>query len=327
MIFNPLALAHAQPEADAAHRIGAESLSVQSHALRALAERLGADFDRAVELILRCQGRTVLCGMGKSGLIGRKIAATLASTGTPSFFLHPGEALHGDLGMLTPQDLVVLLSYSGQTEEVVRLIPSLKRFGHTLIGITGNPRSPLGKRCDAVLEVAVEREVCPHNLAPTTSTLVTLAMGDALACALMTARDFKPIDFARLHPGGNLGRRLLTRVADIMRADDLPIVKPHTPVQEALWVMTAGRLGTTLVMEDDRLVGLVTDGDLRRALLHDPDAMGTRIDRIMTRTPVTIPANAQLAQAEELMKQKKIKLVVAVDETNRPLGVLEIFDH
>ncbi len=326
MTLNPLAVASSNPEAAGAHSIGAESLSAQSRALHALASRLGAAFDRAVELILGCQGRAVVCGMGKSGLVGRKIAATLASTGTPSFFLHPGEALHGDLGMLTPQDLLILLSYSGETDEVVKLIPSLKRFGNTLIGITGNPHSLLGKRCNVVLEVAVEREVCPNNLAPTTSTLVTMAMGDALACALMKARDFKAIDFAEFHPGGTLGRRLLTRVCDVMRTHELPIVEPRTSVQETLFVMTKGRLGTTLVMEGDQMVGIVTDGDLRRALLDNPNVMNSTVDQIMTCTPVTIRANAQLAQAEDLMKQKKIKLLVAVDEWNRPVGILEIFD-
>ena len=265
--------------------------------------------------------------MGKSGLVGRKIAATLASTGTPSFFLHPGEALHGDLGMLTPQDLLVLLSYSGETEEIIKLIPALKRFGNTLIGITGNPQSLLGKRCNVVLEVAVEREVCPNNLAPTTSTLVTMAMGDALACALMRARDFQPMDFARFHPGGALGRRLLTRVCDVMRTQDLPIIEPDASVQEALFVMTKGRLGTTLVMKGDRLAGIVTDGDLRRALLDNPNVMSSTIGHMMTRNPIIIRADAQLAQAEELMRQKKIKLLIAVDEWHRPVGILEIFDN
>jgi arabinose-5-phosphate isomerase len=310
-----------------ARTIGAESLDSQSKALHALAERLGPEFEQAVELILRCKGRTAVCGIGKSGLVGRKIAATLASTGTPSFFLHPAEAFHGDLGMLTPQDLLLLLSYSGETEEVVKLIPSLKGAGNTLIAITGNPRSLLGRRCDVALEVAVEREVCPNNLAPTTSALVTMAMGDALACALMQARDFKPMDFARFHPGGALGRRLLTRVSDLMRTHELPIVAPDTSVQEALFVMTKGRLGTTLVMAGDQLVGIVTDGDLRRALLDNPNAISSTIGQIMTRTPVTIRADAKWAQAEDLMRQKKIKLLVAVDEWTRPVGILEIFDN
>jgi len=327
VVLNPLAVASSNPETVGARTIGAESLSAQSKALRTLAERLGAPFEHAVELILGCQGRTVISGMGKSGLVGRKIAATLASTGTPSFFLHPGEALHGDLGMLTPQDLLVLLSYSGETEEIVKLIPALKRFGNTLIGITGNPRSLLGKRCNVVLEVAVEREVCPNNLAPTTSTLVTMAMGDALACALMRARDFQPMDFARFHPGGALGRRLLTRVCDVMRTQDLPIIEPDASVQEALFVMTKGRLGTTLVMKGDRLAGIVTDGDLRRALLDNPNVMSSTIGHIMTRNPIIIRADAQLAQAEELMRQKKIKLLIAVDEWHRPVGILEIFDN
>lgn len=327
--INPLAIASPSSHINTvgAHSIGADSLSTQSKALGALAERLGAAFDHAVELILCCKGRAVVSGMGKSGLVGRKIAATLASTGTPSFFLHPAEALHGDLGMLTAQDLLILLSYSGETEEVVRLIPSLKRCGNTLIGITGNPHSLLGKHCNVVLEVAVEREVCPNNLAPTTSTLVTMAMGDALACALMKARDFKPIDFAKFHPGGALGRRLLTRVCDVMRTHDLPIVEPTATVQESLLVMTKGRLGTTLVMADEQLLGIVTDGDLRRALLDDPKVIGATIGEIMTRTPVTIRADAQLVQAEDLMRQKKIKLLVAVDEWNRAVGVLEIFDN
>lgn len=307
--------------------VGIESLEAQSRALRALAYRLGSEFEQAVALILAGRGRTVFCGMGKSGLIGRKIAATLASTGTPSFFLHPAEAGHGDLGMLTPEDLVVLISYSGETEELVKLLPSLQHFGNRLIGVTGNPLSTLGKRCNVVLEIAVEREVCPNNLAPTTSTLVTLALGDALACALIKARDFKPRDFAKLHPGGRLGRRLLTRVGDLMRTEDLPIVAPDTRVQEALFVMTQGRLGTTLVMEGDRLAGIVTDGDLRRALMGNRALLDRPVHQIMTRNPVTIRADAPLAQAEALMRENKIKLLVATDEWNRVVGLLEIFDN
>ncbi len=236
-------------------KIAVQSLQAQSRALNQIAEQLGDEFDAAIRLILNCCGRVIVSGVGKSGLVGKKISATLASTGTPSFFIHPTEAYHGDLGMIKPEDLVILISYSGETDEVIKLIPSLNEFGNPLISIVGNRNSTIAKHSGIVLDVAVEREICPNNLAPTTSTLATMAMGDALAVALIKARNFKPMDFARFHPGGSLGRRLLARVRDVMRKDNLPIVAPQTTARDCLFTMTTGRLGLVLVVESGRLQG------------------------------------------------------------------------
>jgi arabinose-5-phosphate isomerase len=306
--------------------IAKEALVAQSEAVKALADRIGAEFHQAVELILACPGRVVICGMGKSGLIGKKFAATFASTGTPSFFLHPGEAFHGDLGMLKPSDVVILISYSGETEEVIKLIPSLKVFGNRIIAMAGNGDSTLAKNADIFLDVSVEREVCPNNLAPTTSTLATMAMGDALAVALIKARQFQPMDFARFHPGGSLGRRLLTRVRDVMRAN-LPRVAPDATVRECLFTMTSGRMGLALIMEEAKLQGIITDGDLRRALLKDPHMLEKPVSEFMTRTPVTIDAETNLAEAEAFMLERKVRaLVVTSGREQQVCGVVEIFD-
>lgn len=308
--------------------VATESLLAQSDALRAMAHRLGPEFDRAVDLILTCRGRTIVSGMGKSGLIGKKMVATFASTGTPSFFIHPAEAFHGDLGMITPRDLLILISYSGETEEVIKLLPSLQQFGNRVIAMTGREDSTLAKNSDVVLNIAVEREVCPNNLAPTTSTLATMAIGDALAVALIKARDFKPADFARYHPGGSLGRQLLTRVRDVMRTN-LPMVSPKTTVHECLFTMTSGRMGLALVMEGERLRGIITDGDLRRAMLRDPHMLEKPVAEFMTTNPVTIRAEMNLAEAEALMLEKKIHALVVVDERegeDAVCGVLEIYD-
>jgi arabinose-5-phosphate isomerase len=306
--------------------IAKEALIAQADAVRSLACRIGGEFQRAVELILACSGRVVICGMGKSGLIGKKFAATFASTGTPSFFLHPGEAFHGDLGMLKPSDVVILISYSGETEEVIKLIPSLKAFGNRIIAMAGNGNSTLAKNADIFLDVSVEREVCPNNLAPTTSTLATMAMGDALAVALIRARNFQPTDFARFHPGGSLGRRLLTRVRDVMRTN-LPRVAPNATVRECLFTMTSGRLGLALIMEEGRLQGIITDGDLRRALLKDPHMLEKPVSEFMTRKPVTIDADTNLAEAEAFMLERKIRaLVVTEGKGQEVCGVVEIFD-
>jgi arabinose-5-phosphate isomerase len=306
--------------------IAKEALTAQSAAVNALANRIGWEFQHAVELILACSGRVVICGMGKSGLVGKKIAATLASTGTASFFMHPGEAFHGDLGMLTNEDLLVLISYSGETEEVVKLIPSIKGFGNRIIAIAGKSTSTLAKNANVFLDVSVEREVCPNNLAPTTSTLATMAMGDALAVALIQAREFKPMDFARFHPGGSLGRRLLGRVRDVMRKN-LPCIDPKATVRECLFTMTAGRMGLALVMNAEKLQGIITDGDLRRALMKDPHMMEKPVNVFMTRKPFTVDAETNLAEAEGFMVEKKVRaLVVTEGEDQRVCGVVEIFD-
>jgi arabinose-5-phosphate isomerase len=312
--------------------IAVESLTSQSRALDSIAEALGPEFDDAVKLILGCKGRVIVSGMGKSGIVGKKIAATFASTGTPSFYVHPGEAIHGDLGMITSDDLIVLLSYSGETDEVLKLIPSLKYFGNRIIGVVGASDTTLGRQADVVLRVDIEREVCPNNLAPTTSALAIMALGDALAVCLIKARDFKPSDFAQFHPGGMLGRRLLSRVGDVMITDNLPLINPDETVREAIFCMTSGRLGLAIIVEGNRLMGILTDGDLRRALIMDPTMMDKSVRDFMTPVPVTISANAMVTDAEVLMRKYKIRALVVTDgregQEDQVCGLLEIFaDH
>lgn len=305
--------------------IAKQALVVQAQAITQLAGRLDHEFQHAVECILDCKGRTVVCGMGKSGLIGQKMVATFASTGTPSFFLHPAEAFHGDLGMLKPSDVLILISYSGETEELIKLIPSLKSFGNKIIAMSGNGKSTLAKHADIWLDIAVEREVCPNNLAPTTSTLATMAMGDALAVALIEATQFKPTDFARYHPGGSLGRKLLTRVSDVMHAP-APVVKPSTGFHACLLVMTQSRLGLAVVMDEDKLVGIVTDGDLRRALLDNEGVIHTTVSHFMTARPHTIREDAQMSEAESYMIEHKIRALAVTNREDAVVGVVEIFD-
>ncbi|KMM84383.1 arabinose-5-phosphate isomerase [Pseudomonas taetrolens] len=305
--------------------IAKEALIAQAQAVTQMAERLNGEFQSAVELLLGCKGRTVVCGMGKSGLIGQKMVATFASTGTPSFFLHPAEAFHGDLGMLKPIDVLILISYSGETEELIKLIPSLKSFGNKIIAMTGNGKSTLAKHADIWLDISVEREVCPNNLAPTTSTLATMAMGDALAVAIIAAIQFKPMDFARYHPGGSLGRKLLTRVSDVMHSP-APIVSPSTSFHDCLLAMTESRMGLTVVLDEGVLVGIVTDGDLRRALLQNQGVTGSTVDRFMTRNPHTIEESSQLSEAETYMIDNKIRALAVTNHANAIVGVVEIFD-
>ena len=309
--------------------IAVESLTSQSRALDTIADELGPEFDDAVKLILSCKGRVIVSGMGKSGIVGKKIAATFASTGTPSFYVHPGEAIHGDLGMITADDLIVLLSYSGETDEVVKLIPSLKYFGNRIIGIVGASDTTLGRQADVVLRVDIEREVCPNNLAPTTSALAIMALGDALAVCLIKARDFKPADFAQFHPGGMLGRRLLSRVGDVMTTDNLPLINPDETVREAIFCMTSGRLGLAIIVQGSRLMGILTDGDLRRALIMDPTMMDKPVCDFMTPVPVTISANSMVTDAEILMRKYKIRALVVTDaregHEDEVCGLLEIF--
>lgn len=253
------------------------------------------------------------------------MVATFASTGTPSFFLHPAEAFHGDLGMLKPIDVLILISYSGETEELIKLIPSLKSFGNKIIAMTGSGKSTLAKHADIWLDISVEREVCPNNLAPTTSTLATMAMGDALAVALIEAIRFKPMDFARYHPGGSLGRKLLTRVCDVMHSP-APFVSPTTSFHDCLLVMTQSRLGLTVVVDGEKLVGIVTDGDLRRALLANENIIHSVVNQFMTENPHTIQQDAQLSVAETYMLENKIRALAVTDAAGAVVGVVEIFD-
>ena len=311
-------------------KIAAESLESQARALSRIAENLGPEFDKAVHLILACKGRVIVSGMGKSGLVGKKVAATFASTGTPSFYIHPGEAIHGDLGMVTPDDLLVLISNSGETEEVLKLLPSLEYFGNNIIGIAGVADSTLAERSDVFIKADIEREVCPNNLAPTTSALVVMAVGDALAVSLIKARDFKPSDFAQFHPGGILGRKLLAKVRDVMLTERLPIISSDTSIRDAIFRMTSGRLGLAIVMENDSLAGIITDGDLRRALLRDAAIMEKTVDQYMSPVPVTIAADAMLNDAEALMRKHKIRALVVTgmrDGNEEVCGLLEIFSE
>lgn len=319
---------HQSVQANALIESAKRTLSTQAQALTNLSNQVTEEFAKAVRLILSSKGRTIICGMGKSGLIGKKIAATLASTGTPSFFLHPGEAFHGDLGMIQPEDTLILISYSGETEELMRLLPSLKSFGNPCIALVGNMTSTLAKHCDCVLDISVDKETCPNNLAPTTSTTMTTAMGDALAVALMECRDFQPQDFARFHPGGSLGRKLLTRVKDLMHKENLPLCSGNTTLKDAISVMTKGRMGVVLIQNEDKLEGIFTDGDLRRAMLKENEGMIHKtMAELMTANPKTINENMMIAQAEELMLQDKITLLVVVDDAQKVSGILEIYDR
>ena len=300
-----------------------ETLDLYTQEIDRLKQRLSDEFNQAAELMLYCEGRVVVAGIGKSGLVGKKMVATFASTGTPSFFLHPTEAFHGDLGMLKPIDVVILISNSGETDDVNKLIPSLKSFGNKIIAITGNPHSTLGKYADVVLNIHVEREACPNNLAPTTSTLVTMALGDALAIALINARDFRAEDFARFHPGGSLGRKLLCRVRDVMNPN-VPVAEPSATFSECLSVMNEGRLGVAVIMQAGELCGIITDGDIRRTLAKfGAESLNKTAEQIMSRSPKTIADSTFLGKAEEMMKALHIHSLVALDEHGKVSGLME----
>lgn len=307
--------------------IAKRTFDMEISALKSLENKLDDQFGLACERILDCKGRVVVTGMGKSGHIGNKLAATLASTGTPAFFVHPGEASHGDMGMITGDDIVIALSNSGEVSEIATLLPLIKRLGAGLIGITGNADSTLATTADVHLYAGVETEACPLNLAPTSSTTAALVMGDALAIALLEARGFSAEDFAFSHPGGSLGRKLLLKVQDIMhRADAIPSVSPEVSVSEALMEMTQKSLGMVTIQQDNRLLGVFTDGDLRRAIDEEVDFKNTAIDAIMHRNPHTASANMLAAQALYKMEEHKITSLVIVDEQNGVEGVLHMHD-
>jgi arabinose-5-phosphate isomerase len=307
-------------------KLGKETVHKQAEAVRRLEQQINGQFAEAVRTIISAKGHTIICGMGKSGHIGNKIAATLASTGTPSFFVHPAEAFHGDLGMITPDDVIVLISYSGETDEVNKLIPSLKAFQIRIICIVGNPESTLARNSDVVLTMAVESEVCPNNLAPTNSTLTTLALGDAVAVALMEERQFQPADFARYHPGGSLGKRLLTRVRDVMHVLPLPVVPLGTLMLETVGVMNTGRLGIAVVCDERHVMGIITDGDLRRAMVEGADFLTKPCEELMTRTPRTIDQDERFANAEQIMLENKINSLIVLDQDDNLAGILQIYD-
>jgi arabinose-5-phosphate isomerase len=303
-------------------------LDIEADALRVLSTRLDTGFADAVQLILACRGRVVVSGMGKSGHVGSKIAATLASTGTPAFFMHPGEASHGDLGMITHDDVVLALSNSGESNEIVSIVPLIKRRGAKLIAMTGNPASTMAREADVHLNAAVDKEACPLNLAPTASTTAALALGDALAVALLDARGFSADDFARTHPGGSLGRRLLIHVRDVMHSGEaLPKVDRDATLKAALFEMTRKGLGMTAVVDAaGKVAGLFTDGDLRRALEHVLDLQQARIADLMTRNPKTIRADELAVAAVEKMDTLKINGLLVVDADNTLVGALNMHD-
>ncbi len=308
--------------------LGRRALELERDALSALVPRIDETFARACQIMLACRGRVVVTGMGKSGHVGSKIAATLASTGTPAFFLHPGEASHGDLGMVTSQDVVLALSYSGETAEIVTLLPLFKRMQAPVIAMTGKPASTLARTADIHLDVSVALEACPLNLAPTASTTATLAMGDALAVTLLEARGFTPEDFALSHPGGSLGRKLLLKIADIMHGGErLPKVAPDATVSQALLEMTHKGLGITAIVDaGDKVLGVFTDGDLRRILDQGVDVRTTRIEEVMTRNGKSAQANQLAAEAVALMEKHKITALLIKDEAGHLSGVVHMHD-
>ncbi|WP_424681912.1 KpsF/GutQ family sugar-phosphate isomerase [Frateuria sp. YIM B11624] len=314
---------------DAIARSARTVIATEAAAIRALEPRVDADFVQACRLILACRGRLVVTGMGKSGHVGRKIAATLASTGTPSFFVHPGEASHGDLGMIQPDDVVLALSNSGETDELLFILPVIKRQGIPLIAITGNPKSSLAHQADVHLDASISSEACPLGLAPTASTTAALVMGDALAIALLEARGFTAEDFARSHPAGSLGRRLLLHISDIMHTGEgVPMVAPDASLTEALMEMTRKHLGMTAVVDAERrLLGVFTDGDLRRALDDEEvNLRGANVEALMTRGPKTITSDKLAIEAAQLMEKHQIHALLVVDEQQRVVGALNIHD-
>ena len=301
-------------------------IATEIDALQQMSNRLNGDFKKAIDSILNMQGRVVVVGMGKSGIVGKKIAATLASTGTPSFSVHPGEAFHGDLGMIRPIDVALMISNSGETEELIRLLPFMQYQKNLVIAMTGNMNSTLARNADVTLDISVPHEACNNNLAPTSSTTATIAMGDALAVVLSTARNFQPEDFARFHPGGSLGRKLLTRIADVMHSRSLPFCAHDANFREVIQTITRGRLGLAIVMNADQLCGVITDGDIRRAFEREDASTKLTASDIMTRTPKTVNQSERLVIAEELMHEEKIKELIVVDDHQRVAGVLQIFD-
>ncbi|QSZ40787.1 KpsF/GutQ family sugar-phosphate isomerase [Sulfurimonas aquatica] len=306
--------------------IAQDTLNIEAQTLLNAATLIDDVFDKCVELILECKGKLIVTGVGKSGLIGAKIAATFASTGTPSFFLHPTEALHGDLGMIGKDDVVIGISYSGESEELSSILPHIKRFNTPLIGMTKNRNSTLGQFSDIVIEVVVEKEACPINTVPTSSTTLTLALGDALAVCLMRARDFKQSDFASFHPGGALGKKLFIKVSNLMQTKNLPIITKDTKLKEAILTISEGRLGTALIVdENDKLIGLLSDGDVRRALLSENFSLEDNALMYATLDPMSCENENMLASdALVLIEEKKIQLLVVTDENKKIKGVLHI---
>ncbi len=303
-------------------------LKIEAEAVGALIRRIDKKFDEAIGLLSECRGRVIVTGMGKGGLVGQKISATLSSTGTPSLFLHSAEAIHGDLGRVTKEDVVLAISNSGETEEVVRLLPLIKKIGARLIALTGNPRSTLGRHSDVTLDVSVKKEACPLGLAPTASTTATLAMGDAIAVCLLKKKGFREEDFAFYHPGGALGKKLLLKVEDIMRRGAAnPVVKEDELVRDVLLKITQARAGAASVVDaGGKLMGIFTDGDLRRHVESDKNLVVRKVKDVMTKNPVTIPKDHLASEALRILKDKRIDEVPIVDAKQRPIGMLDVQD-
>lgn len=301
-----------------------QCLQDEAEALMDLIPQLDENFDRAVEMMFKCHGKIIVTGVGKSGNVGAKIAATLASTGTPSFFINPLDVYHGDLGVMTSDDVVLALSNSGQTDELLRFIPMVLHMNIPIIAMSGNPNSLLAKYSNAHIRVWVKKEACPLNLAPTSSTTAALAMGDALAIALMEVRDFKPNDFAQFHPGGELGKRLLTTAEDVMRSDDLPIIPQDMNLGEAIIHVSKGKLGLGVSLENNKVVGLITDGDIRRAMENwQAQFFNKTVSDIMTREPKTVSSTTKVTEIQRIMHQYKIHTVLVVDNDKHLLGIVD----
>ena len=307
--------------------VARKAIHTETLALKHLEASLGEEFVRAVDIILASKGKVIVTGMGKSGHVGCKIAATLASTGTPSFFLHPAEAFHGDLGMISKEDVVLALSYSGETDEILKIVPFVHDNGNRLIAMTGNAESSLSKNADVHLDVAVKQEACILQLAPTSSTTAQIALGDALAIALMKMRDFTSVDFARLHPGGSLGRRLLMKVGNVMRREELPVVAPDCSAQDMIHAVSRGGRGLIVICDEDKMLGIVTDGDIRRAMeSRQAEFFNIKAMDIATKRPKSISPDEKLIAAEKLMTRHKVNSLLVVDSNEKLVGIIQIYD-
>ena len=308
-------------------KLAQEVFEIESKEVANLSKRLTDDFEKAINAILQSSGKLIVSGMGKSGIIGKKIAATLASTGTPSFFLHPGEAYHGDLGMIEENDIVLLISNSGETDEVLKLIPFLKYQKNCTISMSGNDDSTLAKNTNYHLNIAVDKEACPLFLAPTSSTTATLVMGDALAVTLMKLRDFKEENFAKFHPGGSLGRRLLTTVGDVMKKKNLPIISSQATIKEVIQRISEGKLGLVAIIDNNKIIGIITDGDIRRAMeSREKDFFNLKAEDLMSNHPKLIYESDKLISASNIMSQHKINSLLVVNESNDLVGVVQVYD-
>lgn len=306
--------------------IAKEVFQIEIQGLSEVSSKINGDFEKSIEAIINAKGRVVITGMGKSGLVGKKIAATLASTGTRSFFMHPGEAYHGDLGMIDAEDVIIAISNSGETEELIRLLSFFNDNKNTVIAMTGKKESTLATHADLFLDIGISKEACPLELAPTTSTTVTMALGDALAVALMKARDFRAENFARFHPGGRLGRKLLVKVKDVMKKENLPVLKLDDSFEEVISKISGGLLGIGILLDENKLVGVITDGDIRRVLQKSgADALNLKAKDFYTKNPQTINMHEKIIVADELMQQKKITALIAVDGEDFA-GVLHLYD-